>query len=165
MARGRKDVLFTEVDEVSTSVRRAVNSKAQYNMFLCDFLNRRLNTSYSKRLWFNGHGEVRLREVWSAVDFGRLESTIEMVAPQGVIARAKCDGTFEFMNDFVRSLPWYGSIRTHIYRAVEDNLTQLRVLANGTKIMTWKSRLPAEVPTREINEGQQFNDYLNEWRV
>ena len=162
MARGRKDVLFTEVDEVSTSVRRAVNSRAQYNMFLCDFMNRRLNTSYSKQL-FKG---VRLREVWSAVDFGRLESTIEMFTTSDgvVIARAFCDGTFEFSKNFIHNCPWYGATRSRIYQILA-NLTQLRVSPDGTRVMTWKARIPAECPAKEINEGVQFNDYLNEWRV
>ena len=77
--------------------RTLLQSKAVHNQFIVNFLQRRMNTSYSKKMYYNYRDGawVHLRERWElrTVDFIQfIESTLELVTKvngvEKVIGRA-----------------------------------------------------------------------------
>lgn len=102
----RKDVVYESAD-VTPAIKRWLNSRAAWKQLVVCFCQRRLNTSYSRRLWYRGTGdEMRMRERWLMVE-GRPQSVIEVYSTGTgeVFGKSYADGTIWIKNDF--NPPWY----------------------------------------------------------
>jgi len=173
-SRGNENV-FAEGHE--RSCRRYINSKQASKLFIVCFLQRRLNTSYSKRLWWqrrrSGGGWVVARERWEYNPGGYAQSTIELVLKKQnradeVIGRCAPDGSVWLSSNAVYAMPraaHRAEVNAYLTRFYvhEDLITGVA----GVKYRPLQTALaqPTVAP-QPVAHTDSFTEVLNrEWHV
>lgn len=156
------------------SAKRILQSKAVHNQFIVNFLQRRMNTSYMKKLYYNYRDGVwvYLRERWEVrIAGGRkfIESTLELVTRtdtpnECVLGRAFPSGVV-WLHEYALSNMRRGArcrINAHLDvmydRHIEDGTSGYFYTRKGTR--------HAHYTPTPVAHGESFADILErEWSV
>jgi hypothetical protein len=156
--------------------KKLLQSKAGHNMFIVNFLQRRMNTSYTKKLYWcrRDSSFVYVRERWEIVnreeDFNATtfpESVIELVIHMGqarevVIGRAYASGEIRLNKYVVKNMP------KHMKRQVEQHLYVMYTRTENADDFSFVHKNTSAVPrvSAPVSTQDGFADVMNrEWRV
>lgn len=173
-SRGHGNVF---VDGAEGRARVLINSKASHYMFIVNFLQRRMNTSYQKTLYWDQHQRrVYVRERWDVKNHPRdnytgstfmyPQSVIELVRasqvmgePDMVIGRAFADGSVWLDERTIRDMKW------RMRFAIEQHLEKAYDFVNGHYFMKGNARVQPRVEG-PVAHTDSFADVINrEWRI
>ena len=160
--------------------RQYINSKQASKLFIVCFAQRRLNTSYSKRLWWArsshalGSGYIVASEKWEwqvrAQDYNNLkwaESTIEVEhvpqtpnRPSTLLGRAYSDGSLSIDDRLLRSMPRRAH-RSEVRAYLDANYTIGPSASNCTMYVPKSHPEPTPPVITDVSVDDSWTNIMN----
>lgn len=168
-SRGHGNVF---IEGTENDARILINSKRADLMFIVNFLQRRMNTSYQKVLYCNRYSiPVRVRERWDVrthehrygschPPYKYPQSVIELFIEDAVIGRAYADGSVWLAPEMcIDHMKW------RMRRAIEKHLSEAYHKQGEWYTLKSTQRVVPPVAT-QVSVQDGFADVMNrEWRM